>query len=84
MNLLHFRVYFSGILYFICCYGPTLHEICEILSTEIKVGIFDSQSESFIIFGSPAVVLGLGGILPLLVTEEGADDVDFNEGPEDS
>lgn len=46
--------------------------------------MLDSQSESFIIFWSPAVVLGLGGILPLLVAKERTDDVDFNEGPEDS
>lgn len=49
-----------------------------------KKGMLDSQSESFIIFGSPAVVLGLGGILPLLVAKERTDDVDFNKGPEDS
>lgn len=41
-----------------------------------------SQSEGFIVFGSPAVVLRLGGVLPLLVAEVRADDVDLNKWPE--
>lgn len=41
-----------------------------------------SQSESFVVFGSPAVVLRLGGILPLLVAEVRANDVDLHKWPE--
>lgn len=43
-----------------------------------------SQLEALVVFGGPAVVLGLGGKFPLLVTQVGADDVDLNEGPEDA
>ena len=43
---------------------------------------YHSQSEGFIVFRSPAVVLRLGGVLPLLVAEVRADDVDLHERPE--
>lgn len=38
-----------------------------------------SQSERFVVFGGPAVVLGLGGVLPLLVAEVGADNEDLHK-----
>lgn len=41
-----------------------------------------SLLEAFTELWRPAVVLGLGGKFPLLVTEMRADDVDFHEGPE--
>lgn len=41
------------------------------------------QGEGFVVFGGPAVVLGLGGVLSLLVAQMWADDVDLHEGPED-
>lgn len=42
------------------------------------------QLEALIVLGGPAVVLGFGGEFPLLVTEVGPNDVDLDEGPEDS
>ncbi len=45
---------------------------------------FHSQSEGFIVFGGPAVVLGLGGVLPLLVAEVRPDDVDLDKRAENS
>lgn len=40
------------------------------------------QSEGLVVFGSPAVVLWLRGVLPLFVTEVRADDIDFHKRPE--
>lgn len=42
-----------------------------------------SQRERFVVFWGPAVVLGLGGVLPLLVAQVGADDEDLHERTED-
>lgn len=41
-----------------------------------------SQRERLVVFGGPAVVLGLGGVLPLLVAQVGADDEDLHERTE--
>lgn len=40
------------------------------------------QSERLVVFRSPAVVLGLGGVLPLFVAQMRADDVDLHERAE--
>lgn len=45
-------------------------------------GCFHSQLEGLVELGRPAVVLGLGGELALLVGQEGADHADLHEGPE--
>lgn len=42
----------------------------------------NSQLESLVELCRPAVVLGLGGELALLVSQEGADHGDVNKGPE--
>lgn len=41
-----------------------------------------SQLEGLVELGRPAVVLGFGGELALLVGQEGADHADLHEGPE--
>lgn len=43
-----------------------------------------SQCKGLVVFWSPAVVLGLGGVLSLLIAEMRANDVDLHEGPENS
>lgn len=41
-----------------------------------------SQGEGFVVFGRPAVVLGFGGVLALLVAEVRADDEHFHKRTE--
>lgn len=55
------------------------------VSTEVRpVSVKHVQLEGFAELGGPAVVLGFGGELPLLVTEVRANDVNLHEGPENA
>lgn len=53
----------------------------EVRSVSVKKNV---QLEGFAELRGPAVVLGFGGELPLLVTEVRADDVNLHEGPENT
>lgn len=54
--------------------------LCSLAKGKPRAG--HSLLEAFAKLWRPAVVLGLGGKFPLLVTEVRANDVDLHKGPE--